>query len=127
LLVQGKLRCKCDEDLFFGIPCRHQTTIFFKFNLQFEALPFDSRWRLDYYNDQSQGMILINALEKELIYLREKHSVSKELNKSQISESHTPKLPPSNSHFTESENSLQATILLKMIKDGKKCLLFKNI
>ena len=68
-MTQGKLRCACEEDIFLGIPCRHQIAIFFKFNLQFETLPFDSRWEINYFQNESEEVHLIDPIQIEVSIL----------------------------------------------------------
>jgi len=45
-LKNEKLVCSCRDDVFFGIPCRHQLAIFTKLDCLLSWLPFNNRWLL---------------------------------------------------------------------------------
>jgi len=50
-VINSKLRCDCQEDLFSGCPCRHLAAIFVKSSavVAFDKLPFNDRWRKLYH------------------------------------------------------------------------------
>jgi len=45
------LVCNCKEDVFIGIPCRHQIAIILKSKCSPKFLPFNQRWLLSYFED----------------------------------------------------------------------------
>lgn len=46
ILTNSKLVCLCKDDIYWGIPCRHQVAVFVKSSCSFENLPFNQRWLL---------------------------------------------------------------------------------
>jgi len=45
-LIKDKLTCPCNDDIYWGIPCRHEVAIFLKRRntCSFNYLPFNKRW-----------------------------------------------------------------------------------
>ena len=51
-LKRGKLECDCFDSVYTGIPCRHMIMIANSLEeINYEALPFNQRWELDYYTE----------------------------------------------------------------------------
>jgi len=43
----SKLVCICGDDVYWGLPCRHQVAVFVKSTCSFGYLPFNQRWLLN--------------------------------------------------------------------------------
>lgn len=52
-IKKEKLICNCKEDIFSGIPCRHQFAIVTKEkDLNYKTLPILDRWKISYYSEE---------------------------------------------------------------------------
>ena len=62
------LKCDCLNDVYTGIPCRHLIAFVTKTksNGNFNNLPFNNRWRIDYFQGTS-----IDEQAKELLKTQE--------------------------------------------------------
>ena len=46
-IKNSKFTCECKDDIFLGLPCRHEVAIFLKGNCLYSLLPFNSRWLIE--------------------------------------------------------------------------------
>jgi len=68
-LKKGKLECPCKDHIYYGIPCRHQITIFLQKKCQFCHLPFNKRWLLKWFNTEEDPQeIKLSNFNQEVIY-----------------------------------------------------------
>lgn len=56
-----QLVCPCLDDIFFGVPCRHEVAVFLKADVPLKLLPFNNRWLLK----NSPNEMLEDALHSE--------------------------------------------------------------
>jgi len=63
---RNKLSCDCLDDVFVGVPCRHLMALIAKGSENLvENLPFNKRWRLDYFTGDDQEDHLAEEEKKE--------------------------------------------------------------
>ena len=60
ILKRGKLECCCKNDIYYGIPCRHQVIIFTQNMCNFSNLPFNKRWILRWINTKPDPTELVS-------------------------------------------------------------------
>ena len=73
-LKNKKLHCDCGEDIYVGIPCRHLLTVLTKEkSLDFYALIFNERWKINFFHETVTAQDLIN-LKKSRDDLEEEKS-----------------------------------------------------
>ena len=51
-LIRSKLICECQDDVYLGIPCRHQIAVFIKARCALKYLSFNKRWTISFYKDE---------------------------------------------------------------------------
>jgi len=49
-----KIKCDCQDDIFFGFPCRHQLALFIKQEITKNNLFFEKRWEKTYYIEKPE-------------------------------------------------------------------------
>jgi len=64
----NKMICDCLDDIYHGIPCRHQIAIVVKKKgVPNYLLPFLNRWRKDYYKEPQGCLINLGKVRKTYV------------------------------------------------------------
>jgi len=66
-IKNGVLSCECLDDVYYGIPCRHEmAAVCMIKEITLEDLPFLPRWRKDYFKgEKKEDLITILLLPKK--------------------------------------------------------------
>lgn len=67
--MNSKLKCDCENDVYDGIPCRHQIAIYLKRKISFDCLPFNPRWEKAFFQDIPELALQQIEEEKEVVCL----------------------------------------------------------